>query len=390
MYKSLCILGRQIGIALAELESLFGAQNVMPFGQHAALLDIDPQDIPFERLGSIIKIAKIITELPSGDWKAIVNHVTTNAPKHLAGFPEGKIKFGLSVYGGTVKPSVVNATALTIKKETKALRRSIRVIPNNESTLSSAQVLHNKLTKPMGVEMIVVINGNKTVLALTKHVQNIDAYTARDQQRPMRDARVGMLPPKLAQTIINLASPKPDTDLLDPFCGTGVVLQEALLMGLNAYGTDLEQRMVEYSKKNLDWLEDAAGFTLSSTYLLEVGDATNFEWQHFDSVACETYLGRPFSTEPNPDKLKDVIQDVDTIHKKFLQNVARQTKPGFRMCIAVPAWHTSRGIKHLPILDHLTDMGYTHMSFVHAKHSELIYHREGQIVGRELVVLIRK
>lgn len=63
----------------------------------------------------------------------------------------------------------------------------------------------------------------------TSFVQDIESYTARDQARPMRDARVGMLPPKLAQIIINLALSNNDiTEVLDPFCGTGVVLQEGI------------------------------------------------------------------------------------------------------------------------------------------------------------------
>jgi len=63
---------------------------------------------------------------------------------------------------------------------------------------------------------------------------------------------------------------------------------------------------------------------------------------------------------------------------------------GFRLCLAVPAWQTGRNFKHLPLLDQLTDMGYNRVSFVHAGGNDLIYHREGQIVGRELVTLIRK
>jgi tRNA (guanine10-N2)-dimethyltransferase len=200
-----------------------------------------------------------------------------------------------------------------------------------------------------------------------------------------------MLPPKLAQIIVNLSAPQEGSAVLDPFCGTGVVLQEALLMGFEAYGTDLDERMIEYSHANLEWLEELPQYDLSDqTYLLETGDATNWQWQAFDTIACETYLGRPFSTEPNPEKLKEVMQDVDTIHKKFLENVAQQTDSGFRMCIAVPAWHTKSGVKHLSILDRLTDLGYTRMSFVHSKNKDLVYHREDQIVGRELVVLIRK
>lgn len=61
-----------------------------------------------------------------------------------------------------------------------------------------------------------------------------------------------------------------------------------------------------------------------------------------------------------------------------------------RICLAVPAWKTRKGFIHLPLLDSLEKLGYTRVSFVHADNNKLIYHREGQVVGRELVVLIRK
>ena len=84
------------------------------------------------------------------------------------------------------------------------------------------------------------------------------------------------------------------------------------------------------------------------------------------------------------------MQDVNLIHKRFLQNVARQTQSGFRMCIAIPAWKTPAGFKHLKVLDNLEDMGYNRIEFVHVRVEDLIYHREGQVVARELVVLVRK
>ena len=163
-------------------------------------------------------------------------------------------------------------------------------------------------------------------------------------------------------------------------------------MGFDVYGTDLEPRMVEYSQVNLEWLHNTHG-TAANYYRLEIGDATDFQWHnpsaiHF--IACETYLGRPFSGPPTPPVLKKVMQDVDIIHRKFLQNVARQTKSGFRMCIAVPAWRTKNGFQHLKMLDSLEELGYTRTSFAHVSNEDLLYHRADQIVARELVVLTRK
>jgi tRNA G10 N-methylase Trm11 len=389
MSQSLLVLGRQPDLGIAEAESLFGADKITPLGSQFVLLDTRVQDVPFARIGGSTRVAKLLTYLPYTDWEKIEKYLVQELPKHTCCLPEGKIRLGLSVYNLSVNIRRLNATGLTLKKVVKADGRSVRVVPNKEHELNTAQVLHNQLTGVTGMELLLIRDGERTVLAQTTAVQDIEAYAARDQARPARDARVGMLPPKLAQIIINLANPEEKQAVLDPFCGTGVVLQEAMLMGFDAYGTDLEERMIDYSNKNLEWLgerHDLSGQTL----LLEAGDATNFEWQPFDVIAGETYLGQPFSAEPNPSILKEVIHTVDIIHRKFLKNVAKQTQPGFKMCIAVPAWNTRAGFLHLKVLDSLEELGYNRVSFVHTHTRDLIYYRENQVVGRELVTLIRK
>lgn len=389
MTQSILILGRQPALGIAEAESLFGADKITRLSKESVVVDIPPHDIPFARLGGSTRVAKLLTYLPYTDWQQIERYIETELPKHTCCLPEGKVKIGISVYGLQVNVRRLNASGLTFKKAIKADGRSVRIVPNKELELNTAQVLHNQLTSPLGMELLLIRDGNRTALAQTVQVQDIEAYAARDQARPARDARVGMLPPKLAQIILNLAVTEGTKAVLDPFCGTGVVLQEAMLMGYDAYGTDLEDRMIDYSNKNLEWLARTHDFD-GQTLLLETGDATSYDWQSFDTIAGETYLGRPFSSEPKPDVLHEVMRDVDTIHRKFLRNVANQTKSGFRMTIAVPAWKTRNGFKHLKTLDSLEELGYNRVSFVHADTRDLIYHRENQVVGRELVTLIRK
>ncbi|HSX27795.1 MAG TPA: hypothetical protein VLG25_03365, partial [Patescibacteria group bacterium] len=280
MIDTLCILGRQPALGLAELESLFGSDNIRPVGSYSAIIKIDPTLIDFTRLGGTIKFCKILTVLDTTDWAKIQGYLEKVIPEHIANLQTGKMKLGLSVYGLDVSAQKINSTNLSLKKVIKTAGRSIRVIPNVEKTLNSAQVLHNQLTGPLGWELVFVRDGKKTILAQNIAEQDIEAYAARDQARPKRDTKVGMLPPKLAQIIINMAigqvepvdpSCGPiknyDKTILDPFCGTGVVLQEALLMGYGAYGTDLEQKMVEYSQTNLEWLR-----LDNKRWELEVGD----------------------------------------------------------------------------------------------------------------------
>jgi tRNA G10 N-methylase Trm11 len=169
------------------------------------------------------------------------------------------------------------------------------------------------------------------------------------------------------------------------------VLQEAALMGFGISGSDLEPRMVEYTDTNLQWLLRQPGNQNAyHDYQLKVADAARDDFPAMKFIATETYLGRPFSALPNPAVLQEVMRDVDTIHRKFLKNVRQQVKPGLRLCIAVPAWKTPHGFKHLPTLDSLEEIGYTRISFVHTANGALVYHRPEQIVARELVVLTKK
>ncbi len=402
--QSLFILGRQPAIGLAELESLYGAAILRPIEDSAALLDIEPDQVDFDRLGGSIKFCKVLTTLDTTDWREVERYLLASVPGRIEYLPEGKMQLGLSVYGLRVTPQHMMATGLSVKKVIKQTGRSVRLTPNKELALNSASVIHNNLTGPTGWELVFVRSGTRTIVAQTLQVQDIDSYTARDRDRPKRDARVGMLPPKLAQIIINLAvssiRPMAGATLLDPFCGTGVVLQEASLMGFEIYGSDLDPRMVEYTDANLQWLNDRRGKHEASdtrTYNLEVGDATNHRWTPQPSfVASEVYLGRPFTALPDSQTLNLTTSECNLIIKKFLRNIHGQLPARARLCLAVPAWQTRRDqFKHLPFLgepagsrlDSLAELGYNRISFEHARTEDLIYYRADQIVARELLIL---
>lgn len=450
----IAILGRQPEISLAELESVFGAENVTPVGSYAALVD-SKEPLPQLRLGGTMKSARMITRLKGADanqaFEYLQKEIVVYANEQVF---DGKIQLGFSLYGYKAQKNWLLKKSLEIKKVLKKAGRSVRIIENKAEALEAAQILYNKLTGPQGIEILIVKDGTDTIVAQTTAVQDIDAYAARDFERPKRDAYVGMLPPKLSQIMINLAIQQSnesrvksqegsthnsslishnshDVVVLDPFCGTGVVLQEALLMGYDAYGTDLSQKMVDYSTKNLQWLTDSvipdsdressqsyiangdaksnwipdrAGDdtlkwkTENGKWKVEPGDATDHTWDFSRNttndqritIVCETYLGTPLTSLPNQQKLNKIMDEANQIAEGFLKNLAPQIKPGTKLCLALPAWSLGNGkFKHLKMLDHLTDLGYNQLDFVHCKPSELIYHRPDQIVARELTVLER-
>jgi len=391
--ESIFILGRQPAIGRAELESLYGADHLQPIG-NAVVSDIPIADITFNRLGSSVKLGAFLGVIQKANVAALHSQLEKMVLQRAKAITEGKIQLGISAYGIKTNTKQLTAIGLNLKKSLRNNGYSVRLVQNQEVELSSAQVLHNHLSGERGIELLLIRHESSIIVAQTVAVQDITAYAKRDQERPKRDAFVGMLPPKLAQTIINLGvgnqQPSQDVVVLDPFCGTGVVLQEALLMGYGAYGTDLEPRMIDYSRQNLEWLHQK--YQTSQQIPLEVGDATSHTWnQSFTNVACEAYLGHPLTHWPRPEKLQQIIGTCNVITEKFLRNIATQMPSGSRLCVAVPAWINPNGkIHHLPALDHLEKMGYNRVSFMHAGEAEMVYYRSDQTVARELLVITRK
>jgi tRNA G10 N-methylase Trm11 len=401
MNDSIAILGRQPELGFAELESLYGSDKIAKISHKVALIHLEPSQIEFKRLGGSVKLCHIIATLQTTDWEELTSALLTTIPEHTKQISPGKLHLGLSVYGLKVSPNQILASGLRIKKSiSELIGHSIQLVPNKDSELNTAQVIHNKLMSNKGMELIIVGDSNQTLVAQTIAIQDIESYGLRDFGRPYRNPRIGMLPPKLAQIIINLATgpdepPTPKTDksvktILDPFCGTGVLLQEAALMGYAIYGNDIEPRMVEATKQNLRWLVDLYKITQSIDNIF-TGDSISYRWKPtVDFVASETYLGRPFTSLPTAEILSQTVSDCNVIINKFLNNIYPQLKPGTRLCLAVPAWQTKAGqFVHLPLIDRLRSMGYNRLSFEHVRNDKLLYYRDDQIVARELLILVR-
>ena len=410
--STLCILGRQPAIGLAELEALYGYEHSIPVGATAALVDTD---VNFRRLGGTVKAAAHLDTIDSTNPQKAFDYCRKRLPDYLTDFPDGKIKLGASLYGFDMPVARINANVLTLKKTIRNLGRSVRALPNTEPALTSAQSYHNSVTSPVGLEFVFVLDGSRTHIGRVTEVQDIDSYTLRDRGRPKRDAFVGMLPPKLAQVIVNLARGRWHVEdgtshlanshvILDPFCGTGVILQEAVLMGYDVYGTDISQKMIDYSRTNLEWLQKLESLKVRKfESKLEVADATSYTWDFpkihppaggpkskIYSVACESFLGRPIAGQHiSEEQIREIIHDCNTIMRGFLRNIAPQIAPGTRLCIAAPAWYINDTTHHLPVIAELAGLGYQRVAFHHAHDAALIYRRDDQPVGRELLVLVR-
>jgi tRNA G10 N-methylase Trm11 len=90
------------------------------------------------------------------------------------------------------------------------------------------------------------------------------------------------LPSRMSRALINLVIPSARS-LLDPCCGTGSILLEAQSLGLQAYGADLNKRMVGMARENLAHF----GYDVR----VELGDARTYQ-QAADVLVTNLPYGR--------------------------------------------------------------------------------------------------
>jgi len=125
-------------------------------------------------------------------------------------------------------------------------------------------------------------------------------------QKRRPDLRPGFYPvsikPKLARALVNLTGVRKGK-VWDPFCGTSGILIEASLMGLSVIGSDIDEKMIEASKKNFD------EFKIKGKLIL--GDCRKMKVE-CDGIVCDPPYGRRASLH------KTVIEK---LYKEFLENV---------------------------------------------------------------------
>jgi tRNA G10 N-methylase Trm11 len=306
-----------------------------------------------------------------------------NLPVDVASLPmrDSKTPFALSAYGSRDTPRMLMAAGLELKRRLKE-RGSVRLVSAGKGlAVSAAELRHNRVLED-GFELIVVLAAGEMVVARTLGVQDIDWYSRRDYDRPARSAKVGMLPPKLAQVLVNSVSSKL---VYDPFCGTGVVLQEALLMDRAAQGSDLAVEMVTSSRNNLAWLQEQVTQGLPAWNVTE-GDARQVKLPAGCAVVSEGYLGPNLMRSPTMSELASMGAELLELYRSSLLNFGRQLPAGAEVSLCMPAWRIGKQWHYLGLVDELPHLGYTLKSFAHVA-TPLLYARDDQVVGRQLLLL---
>lgn len=387
--KYFFVLGNHPALSVGELSeclSLEAGQYLFPdivLGEIKTPLILS--DV-IKKVGGTVKAGEIKTRVPARS-----SAIFDASLKILEALPKkGKFNFGISTYGQ--KGADSRKIGLALKQELKNRGTSCRLVVSKEKTLSSVVVEQNKLLSS-GKELVYIYTGNQVLIGTTEAVQPFKDLSVRDYGRPARDDYSGMLPPKLAQIMINLGGNHINESLLDPFCGSGTIITEAMLMGYdNIYGSDISKKAMSDTEKNVAWIQKKYGTKIKPH--LQVSDARELLKMHkknsVRTIVTEVYLG-PQRGQFNIGKIS---QELGLLYQKVIQVFSELLAPGGRVVLALPAFI----VKNQPTL---LSLSFTPLKIVNplppvknipgvTERHTLLYGRPGQKVWREIIVLEKK
>lgn len=398
MYKLMyfCIFGSHPELSKAELSA------VLPDIQHNKHFEkmsvfeskqCNPAHL-MKILGGTIKLGEVIKTLPIQKLtpQAIANLLTPESNTNSR-----SLDFGLTVYGSKTLQKKLSKFPIQLKKELKARGFSVRwVTGKSNEPLSPAAVAKCKLTQKPNADLCLTADGDTLLIGKTSHVQDADAWSKRDYDRPHRDSKNGMLPPKLARMMVNLSQTPEEGVLLDPFCGSGTILMEAALAtdAKKIIGSDIDGKQINDTQKNNDWLlreKIISPHILKKirTFKSDVRDLKKFlHAKTLDTVATEGYLGPPLQGNETQKQLEVNAREVQKLWFDSLKALKPLLKPTATLVIITPGYQTKRGSAVVDLTTNLDVLGYKIANpKIQNSNNSLVYGRENQFVKRKIQIL---
>lgn len=366
-------LGNTPTLSVAEAKQVIGA-SVEQLDQHLAKFEheADEEAIKlFEKLGASIRLIKLTQEIQPLAGKTIEEFLAD----YLINLNQAKFKLACAQLGDE---QTERLDFYQLKQLLEAQDIKVRFVEGSRFGLSAAVLLHQKIE-----EFVIYQLGDQVAIGETIAIQNIDHWTDKDRVKPYADRKKGMLPPKLARAMVNLAIGNKTSGLLyDPFCGTGTVLIEALELGLDVVGSDLDQQAVIGATTNLAWFKDKE--QLAGSFAVFHADVSQVKQDRFkqkvDYLVTEPFLGKP---KPKAEQLPDIFKGLEKLYLGAFKQWKQLLNNGSRLVVIFPRVETGKKIFDLSgLIDKLSGQGYTLL----VNFGELRYHRKDAVVQRDILI----
>ncbi len=390
MSKYILINGQSPDLAQAEIWSIFSPQtkNINFGASFTSLeLELEPETIQ-KRLGGTIKVAEYLTSFDDlGQLDPLWWAENLNLNK------DHKANFGFSLYNSNSKKYLqIKKIALAVKKELKSQGYKARLVTSQDLDLSSVVVKTNHL---INNELLIIQEAGKYIIALTRAVQDFEDYALRDMERPGRDDRSGMLPPKVAKMMVNLLGPDHRGVLLDPFCGSGTVLQEASLLGYTKLlGTDKSPKAIEDTQKNLSWLKKQFNYSFEEKLIkADVKELSNYLHPNSaDYIVSEPFMGSASEVikKNNIGYFHDLSEELGLLYFRAFQEFHKVLKPKAKIIFVFPVFNVQDNKIDSLYINKIEKIGFKNirlpLNLQGTKNGQILYMRPGQKVARQITI----
>lgn len=299
-------------------------------------------------LGGTVKIAQVLKTTDYLEPDEVQNEVT-NLLKQIA--PK---RFAVSEVGRDHMPAV---NLPEIKNELRAEGLTASYLESSRHGVSAAQFKQNM------AEVIVLQTKDKLIFAGTLTMQDIDGWTHRDIDKPVRDTKKGMLQPKVARMMVNLAvadNQPSEAVILDPFVGTGTILIEATDLGVSkVLASDYSPDQVIATNKNLEWWKQHENIDFS--YEVVRRAVANLQPSDFSTqpthIVSEPFLGK---LRPQPNKIEGIMRGLHKMYKGMIKTFTEVLEPGSKVVIILPSWQIKgKELTMIQTLKHFEKAGFS-------------------------------
>jgi tRNA G10 N-methylase Trm11 len=371
------LLGRTPLLAFAELAALYPQAQWSEVAPSVVMGNLDLADPTQEilRLGGTVKIGIPLGELPVCTPDDISQYILNN-------ITDSSFTFGISTVGSV---QIGKSFLSDVKDLLETAGKHVRFVEGkHDALLSSAVILGQRVN-----EFIVVKKNETYYVYKSVAVQHIDEWSKRDYDRPHADAKRGMLPPKVARMVMNIAldDHQKGKKVLDPFCGMGTILAEAYVSGIESFGCDLDPEVIDLAKENMSWLKKAYP-AVAIPPKCQVADAVHvsalFDPESIDAIVTEPFLGAPtIATKAHiePQEIKNTVKGLEKLYIGCLKDWYKILKPRGYVVIALPAF-AIEGHKYFvkKVVDSCENFGYS------IKQGPLEYSRPQAVVSRNFYI----
>lgn len=439
------ILGRVYTLSVAELLAVLEKTDVSLnlTGEPVQILETSEEVLIAEtnkplnverlqkKLGGVIKILEVVDVIKKREQDSInfaLKHYFKPGILKKQFFKDykGKTQFGISIYildmdllkrpaqnpRDRHAPQSFNSVfsepkrlGMMIKNGLTESGASVRLVLPEYNSLSLASVVVTKnLLLQKGAEICILAAKDNIFTAKTLTVQDFEDYGRRDYQRPVRDEKQGMIPPKVAQIMLNLSGCKCGDSILDPFCGIGTIIQEGLLLGFRMIGSDINKQAIKGSEQNLEWFRNRYKIA-PGKYGVEVSDAAlvadliEKSKSKISAIVTEGTLGPIYGHYPKADEITKNFKDLEKLYKASFREFSKFLPKQAKIVMCLPAYRKNRDqYEMFPSLDFASALGYNLVDIISPSvvkklkflkltaRNTAIYDRKDQIVAREIVI----